>query len=82
MSEWGQPLFYLQVDLEDAFGSNCHDDLLRELTGRVVVQTATAVMRGMVGHSLKPSWLGVEGEELDVGKGLRQGDRPVRLCGA
>lgn len=70
MSEWGQPLFYLKADLEVAFGSICHGDLQRELTWRVGVQTATALVRGMVGHSLK-SWLGLEGDELEVGKGLR-----------
>lgn len=68
MSEWVQPLFYLKVDLKDAFGSICHHDLLRELTGRVGVQTATALIRGMVGHSLKPSWLGLEGDSLNLGK--------------
>lgn len=55
MSEWGQPLFYLKVDLEDAFGTICHDDHLRELMRRVDVQTAVALVRGMVGRSLQAS---------------------------
>lgn len=49
-----QPRFYLNVDLADAFGSVCRGDLLRELTRSVGVQTAVALMRGMVGHSLRP----------------------------
>lgn len=74
MRGWGWPLLYLKVDLADPVGSLCHHDLLMALSRRLGVQTGVALMRGMAGHSNKPYWLGLEGNGVEVGKGLRQGD--------
>lgn len=35
---------------------------------------AVVLMHGMEGYSLTPNWLGREGEDVEMGNGLRQGD--------
>lgn len=69
----GDRVVILNVDLADAFGSICHDHLLRSPWTRVRPVTAAAILKCVSGHRFRPSWMNLNGEPVAIAKGCRQG---------
>lgn len=72
-SEWGEQVWYLEVDLLGAFGSIRYPEIWRTLHEIMSAEAARAMMKVITGHSLVPSWTGIPGEEVPAWKGCRQG---------
>lgn len=70
-TEWGEHVFLFKFDVADAFGSIRHDCLLHTCR-KVGARTAVDMLRCVVGTSIRPRWLGLEGPEVCIGKGCRQ----------
>lgn len=66
-------MWFLKVDLADAFGTIIYPEILEVLAKRIGAAGTLAMMNITCGHPLVPYRLGVVGEAVPVRKGCRQG---------